>query len=1083
MTTAFAKLPLLSSRLFVSLLLTGALLLPACSKSPAQIEKKDFGLGQHYLSEGKVNEAIIEFQNVLKVNPKSVKGRLGLATAYLKKGWTAESMLEFQEVTKEDPLNLDAHLALARYGVNSGQWNAVKPEIAAVLKIDPNNVEGLSDSGERELALGREKEAEASFKKALALSPGAVGALVGMGDLLRHGNHPKQAADFYNRALSSDPKNARALTGLGSIAQAEGKPDEAKDYFRKAIEVDKSDLRARIVYANFLAGSGHADQAIALLKAVPQKAADLRIPVKIAEYEVLLGQNVKAIALMHPLELQKIPLPDIYLVLAKAYQNSRRIPEAMEEATKLSTMDGVPPVMKIVAARVELAGRNPGKAQEILDSIKGVPDLPSTYWQSLGNVASAQNHPSRAQNFFEEGLRRFPGDPRLLLSLVDNQMGRKKFTEAKATLEKLLATGPAVSNYVDRMGFLIAQTKGFKAEIAYFHDMARKYRNSDPLEALYLIALSSNKRLPEAISSANRYLAANPNNQNIRALEANLELQQGNRDKAIALYEKILEINPKNTQVLASLALQEFLSGRYSDSESLYRRALRLVPDDPNLETGLGEDLLAEKQTNAALVSFKKALESNPNQPFALLELGRAEVFSGDVSQSLVHLAPLLKVPFSNERKAEVQWLWGLANEASGKETLAEEAFDQAVRISPKVATYHESLGNFWLIQSRWEKALPELEKAQVLDPKNGRLALQIAWGKIMTLKGVPPKKTLGRIIEASENFRKAHSGDIMSGIIEARAYLMLKEPDKALSVYDSILASTPSDRSALLGKADILLSRNDVKGVKKIAQSLLSSNPDDVQAHLLMSLLDQKSNDMRGVASELQRVHQLLPQSVRPALSLASTDLQLGRFEEAKSVAFELYETHPDLYRALFIKASAEMGLGEYRNAMSDFKSLSRHDRNPGPMLNLASVAAEKMGDRSAAKRLLSEAFRQDSEDPGILNNMAFSMAQEDQDLSRALGYAKKALVKLPQPFVRDTVGFVLYRMGRYNKADGYFTEAYNTQFRDPEFLYHMGLNEWKLGNNKKAEGLLRKAVTSGKLSRDEQAEANKALGLLSKS
>ena len=155
MTIPFSpRIRTLSGAFVTTALCAGLLLSAGCSKSPAQIEKKDLGLGEHYLSEGKVNEAIIEFQNVLKVNPKSVKGRLGLATAYLTKGWTSEAVLEFQEVSKEDPLSLDAHLALARYGVNSGQWTAVEPEIGAVLKIDPNNVEGLTFEGERNLALG-----------------------------------------------------------------------------------------------------------------------------------------------------------------------------------------------------------------------------------------------------------------------------------------------------------------------------------------------------------------------------------------------------------------------------------------------------------------------------------------------------------------------------------------------------------------------------------------------------------------------------------------------------------------------------------------------------------------------------------------------------------------------------------------------------------------------------------------------------------------------------------------------------------------------------------------------------------------
>ncbi len=60
MTIPFSPRLRTLSGAFVTTALLGSLFVSAgCSKSPAQIEKKDYGLGEHYLSEGKVNEAII----------------------------------------------------------------------------------------------------------------------------------------------------------------------------------------------------------------------------------------------------------------------------------------------------------------------------------------------------------------------------------------------------------------------------------------------------------------------------------------------------------------------------------------------------------------------------------------------------------------------------------------------------------------------------------------------------------------------------------------------------------------------------------------------------------------------------------------------------------------------------------------------------------------------------------------------------------------------------------------------------------------------------------------------------------------
>ncbi len=1083
MTIPFSpRIRTLSGAFVTTALCAGLLLSAGCSKSPAQIEKKDLGLGEHYLSEGKVNEAIIEFQNVLKVNPKSVKGRVGLATAYLTKGWTSEAVLEFQEVAKEDPLSLDAHLALARYGVNSGQWTAVEPEIGAVLKIDPNNVEGLTFEGERNLALGHEKEAEDSFKKALALSPGAVPALVGMGDLYRHENQPDKASSFYQQALGKDPKNGRALTGLGFLAKSRGKTDEAKEDFRKAMEADKADLRSRIIYANFLAGQGHVHQAIVLLKAVPQKAADLRIPVKIAEYEVLLGENAQAIALMHPFDLQKIPLPDIYLVLAKAYQGSRRMPEALDEAMKLSTMEGVPPVMKIAAAQVELAGRNPEKAKEILDSIKDVAHLPVAYWLTRGQVDLARNLNDRAQSVFEEGVARFPGDTSLLMVLADTELVRKQYGKARKTLDGLLSGDPENPNIIGKIGLVIARSQGVPAEIAYYGKMAKTYPDSEGLESLYLLSLASSKKLSQAIIAGETYLKAHPAMQNLRALVGSFEIQSGNREKGIALYKEILASDPKNLQALSALANLEYQDRHYAQAESLFRRVLRIVPQNPDFETSLGEVLLAENQKEAALVLFRKALDANPNQILALFELGRSEVFAGDGREALTHLAPLVKLRFSAGRRAEIQWLWGLANEISGKGDVAADALGQAVRLDPKSAVYHESLGNFWMDRSRWNKALPELEKGLALDPKNALLALQVDWGKLFkNSKGAPDPSRLKQIAGKAASFGKSHPGDLYSGLIEASADRLLKKNNRALGVYDRLLSAHPGERSVLLGKANILLEEGHDRQAKKIAKGLLTANPEDIEGNLLMAALDGKAHDLKGLADHLQKVHQRLPKAVGPALGLASADLSLKRFEEAKSVAFSLYEAHPGFYQALYVQASAEMGLGEYQNAVRDYRILADHSKKPAPFLNMASVAAGKMGDSREAKRYLDRAFQSDANNPGVLNNMAFYLADRNIDLPRALAYAKKALGTGAAPEVQDTVGYVLFRMGRYDRAESHFAAAYKENFRDPEFLYHMGLNESAMGKKSRAQELLEKAISSGQLSPEERMEAHRVLGKLS--
>jgi len=1062
-------------------LLSFAIVLAGCSKSPAELQKKYMSLGQHYLSEGKTNEAVIEFQNLLKVNPRSPQGHYWLGKAYLKKGWTAESMIQFRTAAKEDPLLLGAHLERARYGVNSSQWAAVKPEISAILKIDPNNAEGWTFSGQRALGLGRVKEAQTDLLHALSLKPGMPLALVAMGDLERHRKHLHKAQDLYRQALENDPANSRAWAGLGLVAETLGDTSEARTDFHKAVRADPDNLRSKVILANFLARTGKTPEAIALLEAIPPKKSDLRIPVKIAEFDMLSGNTDKAIRILSPLERQKIAIPDIYYVLAKAYQTRGDARDALSMVDRMLTVGGAPPILKISAARIALFEGQPTKARDILSAIPVSPDLPVTYWQTLGQVELALNHPSLSIRTLKSALRSFPDNPLLAETLVDAQTSQNHFREALRTLEPILKKNPRDTGAISRMGPLLARTRGIAAEIAYYRNAARANPDDPAVEVLYLLSMATNRNLAGALREADHYLSSHPSDQTVRFLLAQFNLQTGQRKRAIGLYKQILSADPKNLQVLTALAGQELEDRRYAKAESLYRRALLITPENGNLYTLLGESLLGENQKDVAEQAFQKALSFSPNQPTALLEVSRAELMAGKSHRALTHLEPLLKAHLPDATMAEIMWLWGLASENNGDVKSARDALRKAVALDPGNPAYHGSLGDFWASRSKWDKALGQYDKSLRLNRKNPLLALKRDWVRVHMVKGKPDPGFLQKIVDQAWAYHRKNPGDISSGLIAGQGEILLKKPEKALVAFDSILAANPDNQTALLEKSGILLNLGHPDQARKGLLRILADHPDNVRANLMMASIDQKKNDLRGVSAHLEKVHQAHPAWIQPALSLASADLALKRYVEAKSIALTLHETYPRLPAALYLQASAEMGLKQYRNALEDFQALLPFTKKPGPVYSLMSIAATKLGDRNRQRKYMELAYRASPDNPFVLNNMAFYLATNTNDLTKALRYAQKAEKITPLPYIQDTLGYILFRMGDYRKAEPHFRTAYAAHFRDPEFLYHMGMNEWKLGKNIPAADHLKKALGSGELSPAERERVRKALSRLS--
>jgi len=75
--------------------------------------KNELVLGNKYLEEGKYEEAILEFQKVIKIEPNNIEARVGLAKAYQKTGKLDDAEKILNEAIGINPKKVDPYLELA----------------------------------------------------------------------------------------------------------------------------------------------------------------------------------------------------------------------------------------------------------------------------------------------------------------------------------------------------------------------------------------------------------------------------------------------------------------------------------------------------------------------------------------------------------------------------------------------------------------------------------------------------------------------------------------------------------------------------------------------------------------------------------------------------------------------------------------------------------------------------------------------------------------------------------------------------------------------------------------------------------
>lgn len=167
-------------------------------------------------------------------------------------------------------------LGLADTALAGGQPKLALGVSRAILAREPNNVAALARQGDAFHQMGDDARATASYRKALILAPRNIGALIGLGRVAL-ASDPAEASARFTEVLAIEPSNEMALTDRGVAADLSGLHSEAQVDYQRAISIARDGLTdednekletAEVDYAVSLAISGHASEAVALLRPI-----------------------------------------------------------------------------------------------------------------------------------------------------------------------------------------------------------------------------------------------------------------------------------------------------------------------------------------------------------------------------------------------------------------------------------------------------------------------------------------------------------------------------------------------------------------------------------------------------------------------------------------------------------------------------------------------------------------------------------------------------------------------------------------------------------------------------------------------
>jgi len=190
-------------------------------------------------------------------------------------------------------------------------------------------------------------------------------------------------------------------------------------------------------------------------------------------------------------------------------------------------------------------------------------------------------------------------------------------------------------------------------------------------------------------------------------------------EKALAPLGKALAGNPQNGAAHHMLGKTYFMLGDFVKSAGELKTALKLKADDYDVAYTLGLAYLKQRQFAAAKQVYEQMLKQLGDRPQLHILFGRAYRETDFLAEAIDEFKKTLAL---DPHFARVHYYLGLTlllKDGSAKLDEAAEEFKIELASHPEEFFANYYLGVIYAMQRKWEPAIPLLEKASKMQPKN----------------------------------------------------------------------------------------------------------------------------------------------------------------------------------------------------------------------------------------------------------------------------------------------------------------------------------------------------------------------------
>jgi tetratricopeptide (TPR) repeat protein len=501
---------------------------------------------------------------------------------------------------------------------------------------------------------------------------------------------------------------------------------------------------------------------------------------------------------------------------------------------------------------------------------------------------------------------------------------------------------------------------------------------------------------------------------------------EGKLEEAREAYEKALVCDLHGMHIMRRLAVLLINMGKKKDAANWIKRIIDEDPGDTSSRSFLANLYVSMDQPDKAEEIYLEILVKDPENYDSMLLLGSLYARQEKFAQ-------------------------------------ARDVLEKLVKLNPDSFIGHHYLAKIYMETEKFAKARNAFEKA-----------LELNWSPFLAFEAAAFLDKNGFSEDALQLYRQIVEEDESNERVRTMIIgllLRMDRDDEAISEFEELL---PYATDIL--KVEINLSRLLI-GSKRYAeaidhlQSVLDNDPEAHEAKILLAIAYLEKGDEDEAVAILQRIDPDAANYEDATLFLARILVGENKFDAALKLLEERISSEQNR-RKSFYPALAAVFQKQQKSEEAERVFREAMDLYPDDTVLLFDYALfqDEQGDADGAMATMEQVLAIDPEEPYALNYIGYSWAERGEKLEMALEYIRKALHNKPNDgFILDSLGWVLFKMGRTSEALTELKKAQEIEPDDPTINEHLGDVYHKLGR-------LEETLTAWERSLELQKDSSKS-------